>query len=170
MRDEDRQQFFNHNLPQLIREVLPSGIPPAFDYRLLQTAYTKLLAVLLDIKRANSIGCFLGETAFDDNHLPCEDKVAFLRLVDDEDFFGEFYENQWKFCAQELEPYVWRRNWEPKRILPFQTLEKLGEGAGGTTYLIRVDPAYNKLHCDQSRPSVRSCLHLLKYAGTNAMM
>ena len=154
------QSFFAdaHRLRRLVQALLPSR----FDDRLLRKNYAKVFSILLGLKRGPDLAYFLGKPGFSDRQLPFDNRDAFVGLVDDEGFFEEFYQYQWKFCAPKLE--VSRaREWEPKRILPFEILDELGSGASGRTYLIMVDHEYNELHEGrQGFTPVRQMAHFTK--------
>ena len=132
------QSFFADRLKHIVRTLLPSHV----DDRLLRRDYTKVSAILLALRRGPDIARFLGKPGFSDSQLPFDNRSAFVGVVGDEAFFDDFYQYQWKFCAPKLE-LSWGRHWEPERILPFEIVSQLGRGAGGRTYLIKLDREYN---------------------------
>jgi hypothetical protein len=114
------------------------------DDRLLRRDYAIVSLILLGLKRGPDIVRFFGKPAFSDSQLPFDNRSAFVNLVGDDAFFDDFFRYQWKFCTPKLE-LSWGRHWEPERILPFEILRELGRGAGGRTYLIKIDHEYNNL-------------------------
>ena len=140
------QSFFAdpHHLKAIVRAFLPSHV----DHQLLRKGYAKVSAILLCLERGPDISRFLGKPSFSDTQLPFDNRDAFVALVDDETFYDDFYQYQWKFCTPKFE-LSWGWEWEKERILPFEIVKELGRGGGGQTYLIKLDREYNGL--DESR-------------------
>lgn len=160
------QNFFADHLKHIVQSFLPSHV----DDRLLRKDYAIVSAILLGLKRGPDIFRFLGKPGFSDSRLPFGNRSAFVNLVGDEAFFDDFYQYQWKFCAPKLE-LSWGRDWEPERILPFEILSELGHGAGGRTYLIKLDHEYNSLdEGSQVDAVVRAKAYLSRYYFTDVTM
>jgi hypothetical protein len=116
---------------------------PSLDDRLLLRDSPRVFSILLSLKRGHAILNFIGKPHFSDKNLPFDNRDAFIELTHDEKFCDEFFQRQWSFCAPKLDGFS-GMVWEPERILPFQVLEQLGQGAN-RTYLIQVDRDYNEL-------------------------
>ncbi|KAF2672995.1 hypothetical protein BT63DRAFT_410056 [Microthyrium microscopicum] len=65
---------------------------------------------------------------------------------------------QWKFCPPEID-YHRELTFDARRILPFRCVKQLSCGGFGTTYLIEIHPAYDRL---DNQPAESLHLYVLK--------
>lgn len=140
--------YFTDEQIKYIRERLwpRYDAPEMYD---LTTRYRGVFIILLYIGRADLIHSFTARRELQSDRLPFLSRETFPSPGI---LFDDFYEAQWKFC-------VFRMRYEPvaehatRQIMPFQIIEKLGQGQSGQAYLIKVAEGYDEIAVGESRIS-----------------
>lgn len=147
--DPAREEFFQDD--GRVRRILDAVLEPEDRHLVrletLRNDYSKVFLTLLSIRRGWAIAHLITQPRFSDSHLPFENRDSFPSPLSDDAFFDEFYKKQWMFCAPTLTYRHWYE-WEPERILPVE-YKALGRGGSAKTFLMRVHPAHNALHCSK---------------------
>lgn len=160
-------QYFtdSERLSSLLRAALPShGSLPVAQSEI-RAAYTNVFATLLSIGRGEYIEHFVRRDGLSDTKLPFYQRPLDFPQTEP-DFFNEFYERQWKFCAP-LMTYQRTTEWDPRRTLPIISKVALGSGGSSVTYKIEVHRDYDRLDSKRTADEVSlDSLSGIQYALT----
>ncbi|KAF2474368.1 kinase-like protein [Lindgomyces ingoldianus] len=118
-----------YHLDEIVKHVLTSGI--------------KIFAVLVLTNQAAMTSKFIEEGEFQDHRLPFNlntlDKQLSLPAAKD------FYERQWEFTAPTFYRGTIHRLLNDRSVLPFTKDKRIGNGAFGTVYEIKLDQSHQKM-------------------------
>ncbi|KAL8702872.1 MAG: hypothetical protein Q9201_003963 [Fulgogasparrea decipioides] len=106
--------------------------------------YLRTLAVLLLIGEGPMIKHFVQYRSLRDHRLPYRSRPEDFPFSPDPNFFDRFHNQQWQFCAADLE-YNMDVYLHKEEILPIISREEIGQGGNAVIFKITVDPEYNKL-------------------------
>lgn len=106
--------------------------------------YLRPLAILLAIGQGPMIKHFVQYRSLQDHRLPYRTPPQDFPFSSDPEFFQRFHNQQWQFCAADLE-YNMNLHLHQEEILPITYKEEIGHGGNGIIYKIVVDEEYNKL-------------------------
>ena len=127
-------------------------VAPPVSVKGLQERYPKVFTILLSINRGTYIRGFMERAGLEDSKLPFRARPSNFPDHQLDPFWPKFESNQWMFCAPEIH-YNRSMDWRnPNLILPFQYVKLLDSGATATTYLIKINPSYNRLHNSARSP------------------
>ncbi|KAH8748010.1 kinase-like domain-containing protein [Hyaloscypha sp. PMI_1271] len=108
--------------------------------------YTSILCILIAIDKPHRIHKFVRYNEFNDEHLPFTSKPGnFPTDKGRTDFWLEFEENQWRFCAVLFKDRMKKKISSHKRILPITAMKILNTGGSGTVSKIGIHACYNLL-------------------------
>ncbi|KAI9709972.1 MAG: hypothetical protein M1820_003050 [Bogoriella megaspora] len=168
---EALKDFFDDSqrLRQILNEVFFPGSQTWIDHFAIGEDCLKVLAILLCIHKEKYIGVFVKHPSLHDTRLPLQQRPAEFPYVStgEPDFFDAFYNKQWVFCTPRLR-YQIDIVWEPERILPFVSKDKINGGGSATTYKIELHPGYNGLNEVRPQASNRSNIFVLKTFNRSA--
>jgi len=140
-----------NRLSRLLKAVFPGDTQPpvapsAIRGKESSSKYCKVFAILLLIGKGRFIPNFTQIPQLSDSYLPFGVRPSdFPRYVGkDQDFFTEFFENQWIFCAYEMH-FNHILKLEEERILPFICEERLGKGGSAEVHKIVLHDTYDRL-------------------------
>ena len=139
------QRYFgeHRHLENLLDAVLNSHERSAVDADYVREHYLQSFATLLCIGEGRMIQYFQQYETLQDQKLPHRtppDDFPFTKPHKFEDFKNE----QWQFCASNLE-YGMSNRFKEEDILPITRKEKIGEGGSAIIFKIVVEETYNLL-------------------------
>jgi hypothetical protein len=150
---EDKLQIYLDKAT--LRKLLICYNHPATECTAIHSGYWIVFSILITIRRGTYITQFLPHERLGDDYLPF--------TTDDDlpheckDFFRDFYEAQWRFCAQRLKKdRLNDTRLHDKRIIPITSLDLLCAGPDSCTYKVEMYPRYQNL-----LEQVRILLHLI---------
>lgn len=140
----------------LLQSVFRNGTSIPEDADLIRQHYLRSLAILLLIGRGSMIHQFARHDSLQDRCLPHRSRPIDFPSSSDPSFFEDFSENQWQFCAKDLE-YNMHRYAHKEDILPITNKAEIGKGGNAVIFRFNVHEEYNKLVPDRWEMPVRSC-------------
>lgn len=134
--------------PPRIRDLLRCVCRPHSDWETIRNGYLAIFAVLIVINKGTYIAYFIQSHNLTDAHLPfrhSEDWPA-----DCVEFFSDFKQAQWQFCAQPLIRHGLNHGlsgtrFQDELVLPIVAISQLKSGVDSITYKVEVEPSYNHL-------------------------
>ncbi|KPI38136.1 uncharacterized protein AB675_1060 [Cyphellophora attinorum] len=116
----------------------------------------EVFCTLIYIGKAKYIKLFLQNRKLWRLPLEANSRASFPRLANGEDFFDEFYQEQWRFCAEPLSGGLTTSIMEDDRILPLEIVTELSKhgGSSAVVHLCKVLPELDNLDRDGRDPSV----------------
>ncbi|KAL8740664.1 MAG: hypothetical protein Q9190_006661 [Brigantiaea leucoxantha] len=144
----------------------------SIDAEVIREHYLRPLAILLLIGEGHMIKHFVQYRSLQDHQLPYRDRPQDFPFSTDPTFFERFSNQQWQFCAADLE-YNMNLHLHKEEILPITGKEEIGSGGNAVIYKISVDGEYNKLipprwKMPERLPHLRNTFVLKTYWGPDA--
>ena len=144
----------NHRVEDLLKALFDKEAIKSLDVDIIQTHYLRSLAILLLIGKGRMIKHFVHYRALRDEQLPHKSRPEDFPFSSDPGFFECFFDQQWQFCAVDLE-YNMNIYFHKEEILPITLKEEIARGANAIFFKIVVDEEYNKLIRKQWKMPVR---------------
>lgn len=138
------------------------------DAEVIRQHYLRPFAILLLIGKGLMIKHFVQYRSLQDHHLPYRSRTEDFPFSSDSSFFEQFANQQWQFCAADLE-YNMNLHLHKEEILPIIHKEKIGQGGNAVIFKIRVHEEYNKLVPEHWKMPVRSSHLWLEFPMTNSV-
>ena len=140
------QEYFaaNHRLEALLTSLFGKEASKTIDADVIREHYIRPFAILLVIGEGPRIKHFVHYLSLRDECLPhrsCPDDFPFS---EDIHFFAKFYEQQWQFCAAELD-YNMNLRLHKEEILPITYKEEIDHGGNAVIFKIVIEEEYDKL-------------------------
>jgi hypothetical protein len=128
-----------------IRQILEFCNVWDVDLDTIRNHYIAVFGILVQIKRPEYIGHFITHQHFADDRLPFLDRESWLEDYRG-DFFKDFYEAQWKYCAQDFRPgRLDNIVIQKERILPFESRSLIKRGADSKVEKVEIHKYYHSL-------------------------
>ena len=145
----------NHRVEGLLTSLFGKEAIRTIDAEVVREHYVRPLAILLLIGEGPMIKHFVQYRSLQDHRLPYRNRPEDFPFSKDQSFFERFHNNQWQFCAADLE-YNMNVHLHKEEILPIIHKEEIGCGGNAIIFKIVVDEEYNKLVPQRWKMPVRS--------------
>ena len=116
----------------------------SIDAEVIREHYIRPLAILLVIGEGPMIKHFVQYLSLQDHRLPYRSRPEDFPFSSHSNFFERFHNQQWQFCAADLE-YNMNLHLHKEEILPITDKQEIGRGGNAVIFKISVDEEYNKL-------------------------
>ena len=134
----------NQRVEDLLTSLFGKEASRMLDAEVIRKHYVRTLAILLDIGEGRMIKHFVQYLSLQDHRLPYRSRPEDFPFSADPKFFERFYNQQWQFCAADLE-YNMNLHLHKEEILPIIHKDEIGHGGNAVIFKIVVDEEYNKL-------------------------
>ena len=134
----------NHRVDDLLTSLFGKEANRVIDAEVVREHYLRPFAILLVIGEGRMIKHFVQYRSLQDHRLPYRSRPDDFPISKDAGFFDQFYEQQWQFCAADLE-YNMNLRLHKEEILPIIAKEEIGDGGNAVIFKIVIDEEYNKL-------------------------
>jgi hypothetical protein len=141
-----------------VRKILSSSYAPASACPQVRSGYLRVFTILVRIRKLSYLRHFLANPRLSDTFLPFVNDSDWQG--EPRDFFHLFFEAQWQFCAQKLEPNILNGDYhiDERVIIPIVGRRAIKKGPDSTSAEVEVHPDYNHLvarvrlhYCTQRR-------------------
>ncbi|KAI4126118.1 MAG: hypothetical protein LQ338_003923, partial [Usnochroma carphineum] len=135
----------NQRVESLLTSLFGKDFAKTVDAETVRKHYLRPLAILLWIGQGDMIRHFVRYQSLKDHQLPfrtCPED--FPISPQDPNFFRRFFNEQWQFCATDLE-YNMDLHLHKEEILPILHKQEIGRGGNAIVSKIVVDEEYNRL-------------------------
>jgi hypothetical protein len=127
-----------------IKKLLSSCLLHTTYWRSIQQYYSKIFTILIIIGKGDRIDHFISYDNLDDDRLPFRSDSDWP--PDCRDFFQEFSNAQWRFCAQPLrKDRLNNTRLYDETIIPITSIKELKRGPDSCIYKVDIYPGYNHL-------------------------
>ncbi|KAL9125734.1 MAG: hypothetical protein Q9217_005105 [Psora testacea] len=162
----------NQRVEDLLTSLFGKEASRIIDAEVIREHYIRPLAILLVIGEGPMIKHFVQYRSLQDHRLPYRSCPEDFPFSSDPNFFQHFHNQQWQFCATDLE-YNMNLYLHKEEILPIIHKQEIGHGGNAVVFKIIVDEEYNKLvpqrwKMPERPPHLRNTFVLKTYRGADA--
>ncbi|KAF1953576.1 hypothetical protein CC80DRAFT_141675 [Byssothecium circinans] len=139
-----RHALEQHLNEKTIKKLLNYYYRPIIEWESIRTSYLAIFAILIHINKGTYISHFTPHPHLADDRLPFRNYTDWP--PDCIQFFLEFQQAQWRFCAAEFcKGRLNGTRFSDEVIIPITSVEVLKTGPYSCTYKIDIEPSYNLL-------------------------
>ena len=138
----------------LLKSIFPNQTDVTIDADLIRQHYPRTLAILMLLWKGPLIQHFVQYRSLNDDHLPYHSRPEDFPFSSDPNFFERFSNEQWQFCAIDLE-YNMHVRLHKEEILPIIRKEEIGHGGNAMIFRVDIHEEYNSLVPHRCQTPVR---------------